>query len=1241
MTDRNAYEYRQFSDLMHILSPGVRVFILALCLLALPRMALPQETPEYDEIPVYIKIPYIGQREIDALIRGEEVYLPVRDLFNFLRIRNVVSDDLETVTGFFIDPGNSYTVSHASSQIDFGGKSFQLESDALIRTETNLYLKALYYGKVFGLDCSFSFRDLTVSIDTRVELPVIREMRQEEMRRNITRLKGEIIADTTIGRSYPGFRFGMADWSVYASQQPGGKSDGRFNLALGSVIAGGEASASLTLYTGTAFSEKQQYYMWRHVDNDRSWMRQVMLGKINTNATSSLFNPVVGVQVTNTPTTFRRSFGTYSLTDRTEPGWTVELYVNNVLVDYLKADASGFFTFEVPLVYGNTLVKLKFYGPWGEERTREQNITIPFNFMPHKEFEYTVSAGFVEDSSWSRFSRADLRYGATKHITLGGGLEYLSSVGSGPAMPFVNASVRITNNLLVSGDYMYGVRAKGTMSYRMPSNIQMDLNYIWYDRNQKAISYNYLDEIKASLSVPVRIKKMGAYSRLSWHRISFPGSRYNTAEWMVAGAVSRMSANITTYGVFSEQFDPSLSSQLSLGFRLPANFVIMPQVQYNYTLNEFISGKVSIEKRLFTNGYLNLSFEHNFRNNVTMGELGLRYDFSFAQMGVSVRQSNEQTTFVQYARGSLINDKKTSFLKPDNRTNVGRGGISVVAFLDLNANGIRDDGEPPANGLAIRSNSGKIEYSEKDSVIHITGMEPYVKHFIELDESNFTDVSWRLHKKTYAVITDANMLKLIEIPVNVEGEATGTVMLEKDGVRSGIGRILVNIYRIDNTVKGRIQTEPDGYFSYFGLSPGSYYARVDTAQLRKLDMTSDPDSIPFIIRSSREGDYVTGLDFTVRKAELIPETVILPDSAMVEDIPQIPGIISATDTLKIVPPVPGRTVVKDTSYLVIHEVTRELVTITEDYYAVQFGAFRNKLYAEIMKKKVEGALDKNVELFEEDGFWKVRITGFADREDLEKYIPVIHAQGITEIWVISNKAVRGEWISQTREDSLALVKETIEEAPVPVVIRGTTVQLGAFNSVEETVSMSDRLLAAAEKLVTIRSEGGLFKVQITGFADTNEVREFIPLLRKYGFDDITVLHESETGLVPVVPDVNAPAAEPKAEPEMAEAPPVKDEQPEIVTEQPKPDEEITPPPPPVPRFVLHAGSYYRKAEAERAKQRIEKRLKLPVEILEEWDSYRVIITGFFTREETYPFYPELAGLGFTDIFVYEKPLTER
>jgi len=65
------------------------------------------------------------------------------------------------------------------------------------------------------------------------------------------------------------------------------------------------------------------------------------------------------------------------------------------------------------------------------------------------------------------------------------------------------------------------------------------------------------------------------------------------------------------------------------------------------------------------------------------------------------------------------------------------------------------------------------------------------------------------------------------------------------------------------------------------------------------------------------------------------------------------------------------------------------------------------------------------------------------------------------------------------------------------------------------------------------------------------------------------------------------------------------------------------------------------AQAEKAKRKIENKIKRPVEIIPEWDSFKVIIPGFYTREETYPYYPELAGMGFTDIFVYEKPLIDR
>jgi hypothetical protein len=528
------------------------------------------------------------------------------------------------------------------------------------------------------------------------------------------------------------------------------------------------------------------------------------------------------------------------------------------------------------------------------------------------------------------------------------------------------------------------VRAKGTLTYRLPSNIQLDLDYTYYDRNQTAISYNYLEQRKAAISLPVRIRNFSAYSRLSYNQIIFPGSKYSTVEWLLSGSVLGVNANLTTYGIFTNHFSPNVYSNLSLGVRLPAGIILLPQAQYTYTGHKFLSGKVSLEKRIFGKGYMNVSYEQYFENKLRLGEVGLRYDFSFAQAGISARQINKQTTFVQYARGSLINDGQTDYHKADNRTNVGRGGISIVAFLDLNANGIRDAGEPKANGLNVRANGGRIERSEKDTIIHILGLEPYVKYFLELDEGSFDNISWRIDKKSLAVITDANMLKLIEIPVRVKGEAAGTVNLEDKGVRSGLGRIIVNFYNIANSLAGRVLTEEGGYFSYFGLAPGSYYVRIDTTQLRKLNMISTPDSLAFSIMANIEGDYVEGLDFTLNKIFLHKDSVVVT----VQEAPVVR---------------------KDTSYLVIHEVTRELVTITEDYYAVQFGAFRNKLYAEIMKKKVEAVLDKNVELFEEDGFWKVRITGFENRDDLDKYIPVINGQGITEIWVITNKAVRSAW----------------------------------------------------------------------------------------------------------------------------------------------------------------------------------------------------------------------------------------
>jgi len=75
---------------------------------------------------------------------------------------------------------------------------------------------------------------------------------------------------------------------------------------------------------------------------------------------------------------------------------------------------------------------------------------------------------------------------------------------------------------------------------------------------------------------------------------------------------------------------------------------------------------------------------------------------------------------------------------------------------------------------------------------------------------------------------------------------------------------------------------------------------------------------------------------------------------------------------------------------------------------------------------------------------------------------------------------------------------------------------------------------------------------------------------------------------------------------------------------------------PEPTISLQEDIFCKKSQVLRAQRRISSKLKVQVEIVEQWDFYRVIIPGFSTSEETYNYYPELAGLGYPGAAIIEK-----
>ncbi len=866
---RNTFAIYHWTIIKTILR--LAVFIITI-LVVLPNPCMAQGEDEYYEISVFVDINRLGGAEIPTVILGKTAYVSITDLFNLLKIKNIYSEGYDTVSGFFLQPEDKYIIERKSNTIEFKKKVYNLNPGSLIKTETSLYLELKYFGEIFGLYCSFDFRQLQIKLETKFELPIMREIRLETIHQNIDNLKGETKADTVIKATYPLFSFGIVDWGISSTQQLNGFNNTNLSLAVGSIIAGGETNIGMNINSDRPITNDQLFYRWHFTNNDLKIFKQILAGRIDTYSLSTITNPVIGVQITNTPSTFRRAFGTYLLSDYTHPNWTVELYVNNVLVGYQEADASGFFTFEIPLVYGDTEVKMRFYGQWGEEESRVEIINIPFSFVPKNTLEYKISGGQVSDGSSSIYSRGEFIYGLGRKLSVGGGVEYLSSIPTNSIMPFVDANFSL-GKLLFNSNYTYGVQWKNTLNYRFRSGWQLDLEYAKFDKDQQAIMQSY-DEIRRfRILAPFRRSKVSLVARFSVDQYLLPSMDYFNSQFVLSINAYGVSTNISTYGYFIGQPSSSYYSSVSISYMFPKSIMVKPELQYDYKSNKVTSLRLDVDKKLSKgNGSLTLSYEENLRSNTRNIQIGFRTDLSFAEINLNVRGGSNGMLINETARGSIQYNNSNKKLTVSNRSSAGRGGLIIILFLDINNNGVYDKNEPKVPDVSIRVGGGSITQNKRDTTTVVTGLEAYSKIFVELSMVNTDNIAWRLKDKSMSITVIPNQMRLIEVPVLVVGEAAGMIYVQKDNKVVGQGRILVNFYNEDNVMVKQVMSESDGYYNYFGLAAGKYKVSPDLSQLRKLNMVCSPTEIPITILPYVDGDYVDKLDFTlIKKTETIKE----------------------------------------------------------------------------------------------------------------------------------------------------------------------------------------------------------------------------------------------------------------------------------------------------------------------------------------------------------------------------------
>jgi hypothetical protein len=681
------------------------------------------------------------------------------------------------------------------------------------------------------------------------------------MRENILQIKGETVADTIISRDYHLFRLGTLDWIINSSQPAGNKSATNIKIALGTELLFGEANFNMQYNPNQKFDIKNINYMWRWINNDHKFIKQANLGPV---AGPTYFpearGAVIGASINNASNTVRKTSGSYTITETTEPNWTVELYINDVLIDYTKADAAGLYVFKVPIVYGYTIIKLKFYGPLGEERTEERIKNTPYTFTQEKKLKYLLTTGILQDSLNSRFAKIGLNYGVTRNLTIAAGTEYLSSSIDKPFVPFAQVAYQPFSAMVLNFEYIYQNQLTGLLNLNLTKNAFISVNFTKnIDENINRLS-NQLELIEVDFSTPFHIKSFAGFTKLNFRNIRYKSFTYTELNWILSTRINKLKINWNTFYNVASKNEPEIGSNLGLGYRLKYNLALTSNLNYNVSQNLLNTIGINLDMKLFKIN-LRASYARDMLNKTNTVALTANYNLPFARAGVTTSYSAQGLNFAENAYGSMAFNLKNGIVHAGNNSAIGKGGILLHPFLDLNENGKFDREEKRILISSVKIEGAKAVISKKDSIVRVFDLNAFVNYRVEVLDTNLDNIAWRFKHNTFKINIDPNQYKQVFIPVVSVGEISGMVYLGSKGQ----GRVTLQILDEKENIVVETLSEFDGYYSYLGLKPGKYTVRIDPEQLKSLNYKALPKVHQITIKVSEYGDIIDGLDFTLRK----------------------------------------------------------------------------------------------------------------------------------------------------------------------------------------------------------------------------------------------------------------------------------------------------------------------------------------------------------------------------------------
>jgi len=854
---------------------------------------------------------YILELRLRQLVLSEGLFgyvdrsvllLPLGQLAEALEFPISVDPANGRAEGWFLSENRIFSLDMARREVVVEGRRGTFDRRSVELHSDDIYVDSRLISRWFPVSLDFDLSNSVVKVRSREPLPIETRLAREELRARLRGLEGgEATSYETLETPYK-----MADWPFFDFTTEAGyrkvpNGDPEAVARYNGLITADLLKMSARMFVAGDESDglsQARLTLGRKDPNGELagplHLTEFSVGDIVTPTVTLISDPNFGrgAEVSTFPIGQTGQFNRTDLIGDMPLGWDVELYRNEVLIDFQLSRPDGRYEFNnVPLVFGTNVLRLEFYGPQGQRRTEVRRILVGDEQTPKGRLNVRLAANqqdkdlFDVDDTTVPDAEAALEgegrfflegaYGLTRNFSLSAGVSSIPLLSGRRTYGSLGGRLGFRNTfteLNLVADNKGGAAGQVSLQMILPADLSLLIehgefrDFVSEDADdiagllQRRSNVRLDGVIDAGLLPRIPFTLSGAYElRDSGHEEIELGNRLSMVVRMLSFtnslAWTRIDDTVTT--------SSTANGALLVGGRFGrAN--VRGEARYDLDPeSQFTAAGITGDWYFDSDFSARVSFQREFviqpRN---IYGVGVSRKFRFASVGLSGEyDSNDGSQVLLNVSFGIGRDPRTGKWHASADSVAENGAVSARAFLDRNTNGTFDAGDEALPDIRFATSRGSPrESTDADGVVFLTGLTSYEPRDVTLPARSLSDPYWVAQPEGVSIIPRPGHTTVVDFPVVTTGEIDGTAYLQSDGVRREVSEVAVQLVDAAGTVVKETKTAYDGFYLFDSVMPGRYTVRVKPTQLQRLNLAA---SAPMTLEIGGDGTIVSGVDIAI------------------------------------------------------------------------------------------------------------------------------------------------------------------------------------------------------------------------------------------------------------------------------------------------------------------------------------------------------------------------------------------